>query len=162
MRWQRKARINALRSSAGLVVPFHRLPNPVDDMDDEVESDNPYATLDSNYFVPEWPVGRMPGEAGPDAGLLLQQLRQSIQYHKKLVPNKRLPVLGGVFSAVGTLVKSVTRSRKVTATVTASVWQKTSLRRSSPWAIRNPCSVTAGKLGHLQSQENDHLDGELL
>lgn len=128
------ARIGALLIVGGpSVVPFHRLPNPVDDMDDEVESDNPYATLDSNYFVPEWPVGRMPGEAGPDAGLLLQQLRQSIQYHKKLVPNKRLPVLGGVFSAVGTLVKSVTRSRKVSSYgYTASVWQKTSLEAFKP------------------------------
>lgn len=58
------------------VVPFHRLPNPADDGDSEVLSDNPYATLDANYFVPEWPVGRLPGEAGSDAGLLLGQLRQ--------------------------------------------------------------------------------------
>ena len=41
------------------IVPFHKLPNPTDDADKEVPSDNPYATLDSNYFVPEWPVGRL-------------------------------------------------------------------------------------------------------
>jgi len=40
------------------VVPFHQLPNPTDDVDDEIPSDNPYGTLDSNYFVPEWAVGR--------------------------------------------------------------------------------------------------------
>ena len=50
------------------IVPFHHLPNPTDDIDKDVPSDNPYATLDSNYFVPEWPVGRIPGEAGKDAG----------------------------------------------------------------------------------------------
>ena len=55
------------------VVPFHSLPNPTDDVDEEVLSDNPYATLDSNYFIPEWPVGRLPGEQGADVGLLLQQ-----------------------------------------------------------------------------------------
>jgi len=63
------------------VVPFHRLPNPTDDADREIYSDNPYATLDSNYFVPEWPVGRLPGEHGPDAGLLLEQIRRTRDYH---------------------------------------------------------------------------------
>lgn len=63
------------------VVPFHKLPNPTDDSDAEVNSDNPYGTLDSNYFVPEWPVGRLPGEVGPDAGLLIEQLRNATQYH---------------------------------------------------------------------------------
>lgn len=63
------------------VVPFHRLPNPTEDSDAEVLSDNPYTTLDSNYFIPEWQTGRLPGEPGPDAGLLLKQLRQSIRYH---------------------------------------------------------------------------------
>lgn len=63
------------------VVPFHRLPNPTDDMDESVLSDNPYTTLDSNYFIPNWPVGRLPGEAGTDAGLLLEEIRQIITYH---------------------------------------------------------------------------------
>lgn len=63
------------------VVPFHKLPNPTDDTDPEVISDNPYTTLDSNYFIPEWPVGRLPGEIGPDAGLLMDQLRKAIAYH---------------------------------------------------------------------------------
>lgn len=42
------------------VVPFHNLPNPVDDADIDVPSDNPYGTSDENYFIPEWPVGRLP------------------------------------------------------------------------------------------------------
>jgi hypothetical protein len=63
------------------VVPFHRLPNPTDDADAEVNSDNPYATLDENYFVPEWPVGRLPGENGSDAGLLLDNLRSLVNNH---------------------------------------------------------------------------------
>ena len=65
------------------VVPFHKLPNPTDDMDQEVCSDNPYGTLDGNYFVTEWPVGRLPGEGGKDAGLLLEQLRNVIRYHQQ-------------------------------------------------------------------------------
>ncbi|MFH2040516.1 MAG: hypothetical protein ABIJ65_13880, partial [Chloroflexota bacterium] len=63
------------------VVPFHRLPNPTDDSDVEVPSDNPYGALDTNYFVSDWPVGRLPGEIGDDVGLLLTQIRNAIQYH---------------------------------------------------------------------------------
>ncbi len=48
------------------VVPFHNLPNPVDDGDDDVPSDNPYGTSDENYFIPEWPVGRLPESSGQD------------------------------------------------------------------------------------------------
>ena len=65
------------------VVPFHKLPNPTDDIDQEVYSDNPYGTLDGNYFVTEWPVGRLPGEGGKDAGLLLAQLRNTIRFHQQ-------------------------------------------------------------------------------
>jgi hypothetical protein len=68
------------------VVPFHRLPNPTDDLDTEVLSDSPYSTRDSNYFVPEWPVSRLPGGKGPDSGLLLEQIRrlaQSVQNRKR-------------------------------------------------------------------------------
>ncbi len=80
----RGAMIGALLIVGGPdVVPFHQLPNPTDDDDSSVYSDNPYATLDSNYFVPEWPVGRLPGESGPDAGLLLEQLRGMKTYHSQ-------------------------------------------------------------------------------
>jgi len=63
------------------IVPFHHLPNPVDDQDVDVPSDNPYATRDENYFVPEWPVGRLPGGAGRDAHLLLTQLQNIRRSH---------------------------------------------------------------------------------
>lgn len=56
------------------IVPFHHLPNPVDDQDQDVPTDNPYATRDENYFIPEWPVGRLPGGAGNDARVILGTL----------------------------------------------------------------------------------------
>jgi hypothetical protein len=65
------------------VVPFHNLPNPVDDADLDVASDNPYATRDENYFIPEWPVGRLPGGEGNDPWLLLHTLQQFIQHHQQ-------------------------------------------------------------------------------
>lgn len=67
------------------VVPFHHLPNPVDDADADVPSDNPYATRDENYFVPEWPVGRLPGGAQPNAQLLQQALRRIIERQLRAV-----------------------------------------------------------------------------
>jgi tetratricopeptide (TPR) repeat protein len=73
---KRGERIGALLIVGGPeVVPFHHLPNPVDDDDGDVPSDNPYATRDENYFIPEWPVGRLPGGAGNDPALLLNTLR---------------------------------------------------------------------------------------
>jgi len=63
------------------VVPYHKLPNPVADVDAEVPSDNPYGTLDENYFIPEWPVGRLPGGADSDPGLLLDTLRHISDHH---------------------------------------------------------------------------------
>jgi hypothetical protein len=63
------------------VVPYHKLPNPVADIDTEVPSDNPYGTIDENYFIPEWPVGRLPDGAGNDPGLLLDLLRHISENH---------------------------------------------------------------------------------
>jgi hypothetical protein len=63
------------------VVPYHNLPNPVADIDPDVPSDNPYSTVDENYFIPEWPVGRLPGGAGIDPGLLLDMLRHISEHH---------------------------------------------------------------------------------
>jgi hypothetical protein len=63
------------------IIPFHNLPNPTDDSDKSVPSDNPYGTSSTNYLVQEWPVGRLPDEKGRDAGLLLEQIRQIHQFH---------------------------------------------------------------------------------
>ncbi len=63
------------------IVPFHNLPNPVDDPDREVPSDNPYASLDENYFIPEWPVGRLPGGSGNDPTYLVRGLQRIREKH---------------------------------------------------------------------------------
>ncbi len=62
------------------VIPFHRLPNPTDDDDDAVPSDNPYATPDENYFAPEWAVGRIPVD--DDAALLVRVLGTAARTHR--------------------------------------------------------------------------------
>ncbi|NIV15044.1 MAG: hypothetical protein GWN62_28445 [Aliifodinibius sp.] len=58
------------------VIPFHLLPNPIDDFDTHVPSDNPYACDDENYFIPLWPIGRLPGSAGNDPEPLIRQLNK--------------------------------------------------------------------------------------
>lgn len=70
------------------IVPFHALSNPTDDSDGQVLSDNPYSTSTGNYLLPKWAVGRLPDEKGSDAGLLLAQIRQVIQYHQSLQSNR--------------------------------------------------------------------------
>jgi hypothetical protein len=71
------------------VVPYHNLPNPVADIDALVPSDNPYGTTDENYFIPEWPVGRLPGGSGNDPGLILNLLRHTSENHmgKSIIHN---------------------------------------------------------------------------
>ncbi len=117
------------------VVPFHRLPNPTDDSDEEVLSDNPYATLDTNYFIPEWPVGRLPGEQGVDVGLLLQQIRQTTKYHQQSAKGKKS--LPGIAFWLTLLQLLFHRSKPSSSPTngfgyTASVWKRSSLATFRP------------------------------
>jgi len=66
------------------VVPFHKLPNPVDDNDDDVPSDNPYATRDENYFIPEWLIGRIPGGSRKDIEPIQKILANITARHTKI------------------------------------------------------------------------------
>jgi len=112
------------------IVPFHSLPNPTQDKDIEVLSDNPYSTADSNYFAPEWLLGRLPGENNNDPGLLLKQIRQVIQdqggntgsdlWWKSISDN-----LLSWFNIVN-ILKNILH-KKINYGVTASVWRRSSL-----------------------------------
>ena len=59
------------------IVPFHHLPNPTDDSDADIPSDNPYGTADENYFVAEWPLGRLPSGPGGSPAFLLRALEMA-------------------------------------------------------------------------------------
>ncbi len=74
------------------VVPFHHLPNPVDDADDDVPSDNPYGTRDENYFIPEWPVGRVPSGISKDPAALINALRKLSAHHQTQSRQEAPPV----------------------------------------------------------------------
>ncbi len=109
------------------VVPYHMLPNPTDDADEQIASDNPYAVLDGNYFIPDWPVGRLPGEAGPDAGLLLDTLRRAIKYHGKLAPSR--PQKDPTFWERMRAFLAARKARKQNGSLgySAAVWRRSSL-----------------------------------
>ncbi len=79
------------------IVPFHMLPNPTDDADTMVPSDNPYGTIEENYFLPQWPVGRIPDEQGSDAGYLIEQMRFLNNEYDLKVENKK-SLSGSIFN----------------------------------------------------------------
>lgn len=64
------------------IIPFHRLPNPIEDGDDDVPSDNPYGSRDENYLVMDWPVGRLPCPPDNPDFLLSLLAEYTAQYEK--------------------------------------------------------------------------------
>ncbi len=105
------------------IIPFHRLPNPTDDDDDAVPSDNPYATTDENYFAPEWPVGRIPVDG--DAALLTRLLTAAAKAHRTAVrPTHPLDSLRAWFALrFGRLLPREARSFGYSA----SIWRRSSI-----------------------------------
>ena len=57
------------------VVPFFRLRNPCEDGDDAVFSDNPYASRDGDYLIPDRACGRIPDNK--DALFITAQLEKT-------------------------------------------------------------------------------------
>ena len=104
------------------IIPFHHLPNPVDDQDVDVPSDNPYATRNENYFIPEWPVGRLPGGAGENAEILVNALRSIRQYHEK--QSKQLPWYKRYIRRLRDYWEMIIRNRSQNFGYTAAIWQK--------------------------------------
>lgn len=105
------------------VIPFHLLPNPTDDDDDGVPSDNPYATTDENYFAPEWPVGRLPSDTDPD--LLVRMLTNATATHRQ----DRRPI--STVSNFGVWLRDrfgrFFRPQPKAIGFSASIWKKASL-----------------------------------
>jgi len=107
------------------VVPFHNLPNPVDDVDVEVPSDNPYGTRDENYFVPEWPVGRLPGGFQQDAIPLIEALQRIAEHHAQLT--KRRNWLQRWWERIRLRRLFSTNGKKASWGYTAAIWRRASL-----------------------------------
>jgi hypothetical protein len=120
---KRGERIGALLIVGGPeVVPFHHLPNPLDDQDIDVPSDNPYATCDENYFIPEWPVGRLPGGSGDGPKVLLTALRRIRVQHA--ARGKRVPWQRRLRLAVSTFLHKLFGKKDPNFGYTAAIWQR--------------------------------------
>ncbi len=137
------------------IVPFHRLPNPTDDIDGDVISDSPYATLGANYFVPDWPVGRLPAERGPDAGLLLEQLRQMQRYHARRKQAGRFLGLDWSSMFLSLFARVMPQSKEPGFGYTAAVWRRSSLAVFRP--IGAPHTVKASPPEHSGSVDRAQL-----
>jgi len=117
------------------VIPFHRLPNPTDDGDQDVLSDNPYSTSSSNYLIPEWPVGRLPGEKGNDPGLLLEQIRHVTMFHATLIPSKNIfEKIRSIFNERFNILRKIKDLIKKSKDFgySAEVWRRSSIASFRP------------------------------
>lgn len=105
------------------IIPFHHLPNPVDDDDKDVPSDNPYASIDENYFVPSWPLGRLPEGQGNDASGLIKGL-QAIAANRMADNGKVKPR----FSSLERIMKflGIHRDRDTSFGYSAEIWRRAS------------------------------------
>ncbi len=123
---KRGERIGALLIVGGPeVVPFHNLPNPVEDADTEVPSDNPYSARDVNYFISDWPVGRVSGGVGPDASPLLKILKEVINRYD-LNPIRPAWYLR-LFRFFREFMKTGVSKKLSSFGYTAAVWRRASL-----------------------------------
>lgn len=145
------------------VIPFHKLPNPVDDEDVDVPSDNPYGTRDENYFIPEWPVGRLPGGSGSDPAPLVHGLREITRRQKELA--KKKPWFSSWWQAfLNRFWLSSTRLRPSMG-YTAAIWRRASLSVYRPigearsMLISPPVQVITGPNGNnLTNSETNGKD----
>jgi hypothetical protein len=126
------------------IIPFHLLPNPIDDQDTNVPSDNPYASRDTNYLIPERAVGRMPDGEGEGAEFLHTLLQTAIAGHQEPVASK------GMLSDLVNMLWSAEPAQENGHNLgySASIWRKASravfqvigdnrrLRTSPPFAYQ--------------------------
>lgn len=131
------------------VIPFHSLPNPTDDVDDIIYSDNPYGCMDANYFVPDWPVGRLPGEKENDTGLIMQQLRRIIKDHQ--AQEKAEKTVSGTMAFPFEMLLSffqqllqLNKKTQVGETLgyTASIWKRASIATYRPIGASNKIAIS--------------------
>jgi Peptidase family C25 len=123
---KRGERIGALLIVGGPeIVPFHNLPNPVEDADNEVPSDNPYSTKDNNYFISDWQVGRISGGSGSDASSLLKVIREIINRYD--VHASRPVWYLRLVDFIRELIKTGVSKKLSSFGYTAAVWRKASL-----------------------------------
>lgn len=164
----RGERIGAVLIVGGpAIVPFHHLPNPVDDDDDDVPSDNPYGTLDENYFILEWPVGRLPddghpGKAKPENLLhLLEVIRTK---HLEIQSNlRRSSSISRIFESLfGWIIGRFQSTGFLRSSFgyTAAIWKQASVKVFRP--IGEPRSLQISPPAGIPKSNSRHRQGSPL
>ncbi|MFN2299171.1 MAG: hypothetical protein ACK2UB_10005 [Anaerolineales bacterium] len=105
------------------VIPFHLLPNPTDDDDADIPSDNPYASRDENYYVPEWPIGRIPTPSDSKAAFLLGVLRRAAEE----IPTVSTSWMDALLAFLRNFLPSGSARFRKGSAVSAAVWRKAAL-----------------------------------
>ncbi|MFQ6000906.1 MAG: C25 family cysteine peptidase, partial [Anaerolineae bacterium] len=98
------------------VIPFCRLPNPADDGELEVWTDNPYASRDDNFLLPQRAVGRIPD--GKKEDILLSLLDVAIEGHGEASKGRLTGVVAGVMRGL--------RRSPSSLGLSAEIWQEAS------------------------------------
>ena len=130
------------------IVPFHNLPNPVEDADIEVASDNPYATKDNNYFISDWPVGRVSGGSGAGASSLLAMIQKITDRYDQ---NATKPTwLQRLIRYIRELFQAGLAKKLSSFGYTAAVWRRASL--SVFRSIGNPTDLLVSPPVHACEQ----------
>jgi len=104
-------------------IPFHQLPNPADDDDEFIFSDNPYATTDENYFAPEWPVGRIPVD--DDVDMLMRLLQNAAQEHVRLATSQSS--WNRMIRWISSILRRFIQKHPYAIGYSANVWRKASM-----------------------------------
>ena len=104
------------------IIPFHHLPNPTLDDDEEIPSDNPYGTTDENYFIPEWPVGRYPFD---DVDLLVRVIRRAADFHNQTP--KSFGLLDRIRAFFQSPFRIIFRRKASALGYSADIWKKSAL-----------------------------------
>ncbi len=123
---KRGERIGALLIAGGPeIVPFHHLPNPVEDADADVPSDNPYAARDNNYFISDWQVGRLSGGSSKSPAVLLSMLQAMIDRYDGNA--QRADWYQNVVSFIQEMILRGVSKKHSSFGYTAAVWRQASL-----------------------------------
>ncbi len=168
---QKGERIGAVLIVGGPeIVPFHFLPNPMDDPDTDIPSDNPYATRGKNYFIPDWPVGRIPGGANGDAHLIINMLR--VYQAEHYAQRRSLPWSERVREKISESWKNLWPAYRRCFGYTAEVWRQaagdvfSAIANPASMFVSPPCGISKnGELGssktRKQKREIPFLSGKL-
>jgi hypothetical protein len=136
------------------IVPYHNLPNPVDDIDYEVPSDSPYSTRDENYFVPEWPVGRLPGGSRDDASQLIEMLQRIRLQHTQI--NNQRNWLQRLWDQLRLYLTFSSNGKKTSWGYTAAIWRRASLSVFRP--IGDPHTMDVSPPIQVDGDHNGSID----